>query len=85
MNQVIEFLLYVQKLLTAAKAGGLHGSVTARIQGPFDGHIMPPAEMDNVKAMLVVSGGVGLPAVLAALQRLALHRTSSSASGTLLH
>lgn len=71
----------MQKLLEAAKEGKLAGPVQARLQGPFDGHNMSTAEMTNINSMLVVAGGIGLPAVLPALQRLALYREQSDTPG----
>jgi hypothetical protein len=63
----------MQKLLEKASTGELH-KVTARVQGPFGGHNLPVAEMDEAQHMIVFVGGVGAPTVLAILKRLALHR-----------
>jgi hypothetical protein len=63
----------MQKLLEKASTGELH-KVTARVQGPFGGHNLPAAEMDEAQHMIVFVGGVGAPTVLAILKRLAMHR-----------
>jgi hypothetical protein len=63
----------LQKLLEGASTGKLH-KVTARVQGPFGGHNLSVAEMDEPQHMIVFVGGVGAPTVLSILKRLALHR-----------
>lgn len=64
---------WTQKLLEGAQAGTLD-QVEARVQGPFHSHSMSDVEIDALRHMIVVVGGVGGPTVLPILKHLALSR-----------
>ena len=72
---------YLQRLADAAVSGHLNGPVDAKIQGPYDGHNMAGYEVDTYTRKLVISGGVGIAAVLPMLKRMALHMEASHPNG----
>jgi hypothetical protein len=60
----------------ASTSGNLQGrsTIIAKVQGPFEGHSMSPAEERVFGRMVVCAGGIGATAVLPMLLRSVLHR-----------
>jgi len=52
--------------------------LTARVQGPFDGHEVSVADQQRLSGMLFFSGGSGITAVTATVQRCAYQRRAAS-------
>jgi hypothetical protein len=72
-----ELCSVLQDLATIANAQASHqgrSTLFAKVQGPFEGHNLTPAQERVYSRIVVCAGGIGSTAVLPMLMRAVLHR-----------